>query len=255
MKLALRQILATAGLLSAIATPVVAEDFILSIGHDASSGSGSTVNVEAGDRFFIDLGANRSYSCEGIPTDPATDFDWDVFVAGTTGTPESISPRLAGGIVPQIGGETDGNANNRLTFTPTTTDRFILTVATAKVGGELVRVRCLATTMFGGYNTNVNDFNYLELTNIGNATLNGTITATNYDGTVAINAQPFSVAAQRRIDIDLHTAVGVDKFGFVRVTHDGPLGTLKGNISQYKGTVADFTLTHSAPLELFDQRP
>ena len=175
--------------------------------------------------------------------------------SGTTGTPETITARKAGTIVPQIGGETGGNDDNRLTFTPTSTDRFVLTVANAKVGGEQVRVRCLATTLFGGYNTNVNDFNFLELTNIGNQTLNGTITATNFDGTVVINAQSFSVAAQRRADVDLHTPVGVDKFGVVRVTHDGPLGTLKGNVSQYKGIVSDFTLTDAAPLEPFDQRP
>ncbi len=255
MNKSFRRIFGVTALLAAVTTPAYADDFILSIGHDAASGTGSTVLVETGDRFLIDLSASRSYSCEAIPTDSLTAFDWSDQVTGTSGTPETITARQAGAIVPQIGGETGGNADNRLTFTPTTTDRFILTVANAKVGGELVRVRCLATTLFGGYNTNVNDFNFLELTNIGNQTLNGTITATNFDGTVVINAQPFSVLPQRRVDVDLHTPVGVDKFGVVRVTHDGPLGTLKGNVSQYKGTVADFTLTDAAPLLPFDQRP
>ncbi len=241
---------------AATATPALSDDFILSVGNNATSSEGDVVVVETGDRFFVDLSASRSYDCQAVPTDPLTEFDWDSAVVGTTGgTPENITAREAGAIVPQIGGESGGNADNRLTLTPTTTDRFILTVEDAKTGGEVVRVRCFATTLFGGYNTNVNDFNFLELTNIGNATLNGTITATNFDGTVVINAQAFSVAAQRRVDIDLHTPAGTDKFGVVRVTHDGPLGTLQGNVSQYSGTVSSFGLTGSAPLVPFDQRP
>ena len=245
-----------AALLFTMNSSANAADFILSIGHDASETSSGLVTVEAGDRFFIDLSASRSYACEGIPTDAATTFDWDATVTGTTGgTPESVTARLAGAIVPQVGGETGGNADNRITLTPTTTDRFILTVAAAKGGGELVRVRCFATTLFGGYNTNVNDFNFLELTNTGNATINGTITAINFDGTTVINAQAFSVPSQRRVDVDLHTPAGADKFGLVRVTTDGPLGTLQAVVSQYAGTVSNFVLTGSAPLVPFDQRP
>ncbi len=238
---------AVVGLLSA--TPAHAVTNILTIGNSA------TYTVQTGDKFLIDLGASRSYACEAVPLDPLTEFDFDQAVVGQATSGESIQAKFAGSIVPQIGGETGGNADNRVTVTPTTTDRFALTVATAKSGGELVEVRCYATTLFGGYNTNVNDFNFLELTNTGNQTLSGTITAINFDGTTVIDGLAFSVPAQRRVDVDLHSPAGPNKFGLVRVTTDGPLGTLQANVSQYSGTVSNFSLQGSAPLVAFEQKP
>lgn len=250
-----RGLLPVAALITVSSSPAFAVDYILSIGHDASTDSGGQVTVQTGDRFLIDFSASRSYACDAIPTASTTDFDWSATVTGQGVTAESITARLAGAIVPQTGGESGGNADNRLTLTPTTTDRFALTVANTAVGGETIRVRCYATTLFGGYNTNVNDFNFLELTNIGNQTISGTITAINFDGTTVINAQAFSVPAQRRVDVDLHTPAGADKFGLVRVTTDGPFGTLLGNVSQYSGTVTSFSLQTSDALVPFDQKP
>ena len=82
-----RRLFGVTALIAATATPAVADDFILSIGHDATSSAGSTVLVETGDRFFIDLGAARSYSCEAIPTDALTEFDWSDQVAAPPALP------------------------------------------------------------------------------------------------------------------------------------------------------------------------
>lgn len=236
------------------ATPAFAIERLLSIGQNGFDAGTEVIQVQANDTFLIDLAASRSYVCEGIATVTDSDFDWDTSVVGTTtGNTTPITATATGDVVPIVAGETGGVIDNRISVTPTVTDRYRITVASARSGGEPVRVRCFATTLFGDFNTNVNDFNFLELKNIGNKTITGTITAIDFAGNVALNAVEFSVAAQRRFDIDLHTPVGADKYGIVRVTHNAPLGTLVGTVSQYQGTVTDFSLTATVPMVPFDQ--
>ncbi len=245
------------GCATLIASPAYAASHLLSVGHNASDGSsGDVLLVQANDTFQVDLIANRSYACEAFAIDTASDFDWSQSVVGTSaGSPETVIARMAGALDPIVAGESGGTADNRITFTPTTTDRFRLTVQSAKSGGEFVRVRCLATTLYGGFNTNVNDFNYLELTNTSNGQISGTITAVTTDGTVVINAATFTIDPQRRFDIDIHSAAGADKYGLIRVTHNGPYDALKGVVSQYQGTSANFTLTATIPLTPVAQVP
>lgn len=230
-----------------------ATERLLSPGHDVIEG---LFTVAAADTFLVDLTANHSYSCDAVPVDQASDFDWSTSVQGTAAqNPETITARTAGTITPQITGETGGSADNRITFIPTTTDRFRLTVASAKSGGELIRVRCWDTTLYGGFNTNVNDFNFLELTNVSNAQITGRIYAITSDGTTAINGASFTVEANRRLDIDVHTPAGADKYGLVIVAHNGPNDALKGVVSQYLGPISNFALTATVPLVPIAQVP
>ncbi|MFN8389551.1 MAG: hypothetical protein U0136_04610 [Bdellovibrionota bacterium] len=230
-----------------------AADHLLSTGHNELD---TTITVNATDTFHVDLTANHSYACDAIPFDAASDFDWSTTVQGTaSGSPESIVARTAGSITPVITGESNGVADNRIVFTPTTSDRFVLTVQSAKSGGEDVRIRCLDTTLYGGFNTNVNDFNFLELTNVSNAQITAKVTAINYDGTVAINGQSVVIDPTRRLDVDIHTPAGANKYGMIIVTHNGPAGALKGNVSQYSGNVNNFDLAGSEPLRPIEQNP
>ncbi len=235
---------------SAGISPAHAIDRFLSVGQ------GNTFLVSPADTFTINLQANHSYACDAIPESATTEFDWLTTVSGTTGgSPEMITARAAGDITPPITGDTGSNDDNRLTFTPTTADRFRLTVDDALGASESVRVRCLDTTLYSGFNTNVNDFNFLELTNTTNATVSGKVYAITADGTTAINGSSFSVSASRRLDVDLHTPAGANKYGLVIVTHDGPLGALTGGVSQYSGSVSNFELTGFVPLAATEQAP
>ena len=255
-----RSVLPTFGLLIALTSPAFAVERLLSIGNNAAdaSNSGEGITVNSGDTFLVDLAANRSYSCEGFATDVDSNFDWSTAVVGTTGAEEAVTATGAGNVVPIVAGETGGTTDNRIVLTPSTTDRFRITVANSKGGGEVVKIRCLATTLFGSFNTNTNDFNFLELTNRGNQPIVGTITATDFNGTVAINKVAFTVPAQRRVDIDIHTAVGENKFGTIVVTANAPLGTLMGAVSQYEvnsNSSNGFSLTTNIPLIPFVQFP
>ncbi len=101
-------------------------------------------------------------------------------------------------------------------------------------------VQLLDSTLIGGFNTSVTDFNFLELTNTltkntrDAGTISGRISAKNVLTDTIVLSQSFTVNAGDRIDISLHDAVGPDTFGIVTVTHDGPAGSLKGFVSQYR---------------------
>lgn len=225
------------------ATPAFAADRVVTIGIQQE------LVLESSDAILVDLEADRSYACEGVPLTIATDFDFSNQVVGQGASPLTFTARFGGDISPIVGGEVGDRTDNRVIVTPTQSDRYRIEIEGAAVGGESVLIRCYETTLFGGFNTNVNDFNFLELTNIGNATITARVSAIEFDDTVALNNAEFAVPAGQRVDVSLHDFAGMNKFGFVRVTHDAPLGTLNGAVSQYFGTVEDFRLGGSQQLK------
>lgn len=96
------------------------------------------------------------------------------------------------------------------------------------------------TTLTGGFNTSVTDFNFLELTNAltsftsDSGVITGKIVAKNVITDAVQLSTTFTVNAGDRVDVNLHDAVGPNVFGVVTVTHDGPPGSLKGVVSQYR---------------------
>ncbi len=102
-----------------------------------------------------------------------------------------------------------------------------------------VRMFCEETTLYGGFNTSVTDFNFLEMTNTsaeGAAPISGSVTAINVVATpnvTVIDRIGFSVNGNSRFDFDIHARTGFGAFGPVKVAHDGAPGSLKAVMSQY----------------------
>ena len=112
-----------------------------------------------------------------------------------------------------------------------------------------VRVRCDETTLFGGFNTSASGFNFLEVTN----TLRDQLA--NVDSTIRFRIRvtsaitgfvlldlPFDVAAEQRRDVDIGGAVGANQFGAIVLTHDGPPGSIRAVLSQYRNAATDGSL-------------
>ncbi len=99
-------------------------------------------------------------------------------------------------------------------------------------------VECIETTLFGGYNTNVTDFNFLEITNVGNGAdpngVNAWVTVVDLNGSILVEGQQYAIAPGTRKDIDIHSIVGPGKYGTIAITHDGAPGTLKAAVTQYR---------------------
>ena len=101
--------------------------------------------------------------------------------------------------------------------------------------------QCVETTMFGGFNTSVTDFNFLEIRNTLNRatdaseTITVRIDATNVvNNSVVFNSATLSLPAGSRRDIDIHSVAGPRAFGPIRLSHDGPPGSIKAVVSQYR---------------------
>lgn len=208
--------------------------------------------------FAVSMEPNRSYSCtiQGRLSTSVLSFiglkdpSFQSTPFGTNGNVTPVSPF--------------GKAT-RVSFTPSGTGTqteglyvFEVNNATTDISGTAsaptqARFDCVETTLYGGFNTNVNDFNFLEILNISNSVITGTITAVNSDGTVVINKQPFTVQPNRRSDVDIHTPAGALKYGLISVTHSGPLGAIQAYVSQYDGTASNFALTASIPLRVRDK--
>lgn len=95
-----------------------------------------------------------------------------------------------------------------------------------------VRVLCEETSLFGGYNLSVTNFNFLELTNTTSESISGEIRGTNSVTNEAFT-RDFTVAALARTDIAIHELVS-GGFGPVVITHDGAPGSLRAITSQYR---------------------
>ena len=222
-------------------------DYLSSVNHPLSV-SGLVATVQSGDRFLVDLTGARSYSCQGIPSASDSTFALGLTVSSITTPSTQVTARATGTLNPPITEGTGAAGQSRLSLTPTATGRYAFDTTAAKTGGEPIQFACVETTLIGGFNTFINNFNFLELTNLTASTVTGTVTAIDFAGNTVINAQAFSVAANRRADIDLHTTIGPEKFGTVIVTHNAPFGGLQGYVSQYRGTAASFDLRATVPL-------
>ena len=213
--------------------------------------TGGTIGVTAGTEFQIYLEAGRSYACTVIPADSTTTLAISSDVMDPDG--DTITVNQRGDYTPIVTAPTGTAAEAmRVTLTPTKDGLHKFTVSTA-TGTEVVRPECVETTLYGGYNTNVNDFNFLELTNTTNREIRVRITATNFNGDVVINNQEAVIPANRRVDVDIHSAAGNNVFGGLKVTTNGPLGGVLAFLSQYSGTVTDFSLSVSLRLQTRDR--
>jgi hypothetical protein len=209
--------------------------------------------VSDGDTFETSVDAGSSYCCETLPPSGSSAF----FSSSTVqlrsySVPQSlISGRYAGFDSPRMH---DGSA--RLCFVvPATTAFAWVVLSIGVVYGPLtnVTIYCEETTLYGGFNTNVTDFNFLEITNtlekvttpVSDRTLNLTLTAVNTtpdpDVTI-IDQEAFSVAAGTRRDINIHERAGAGVFGTLKLTHNGAPGAIKAVLSQYNITTLTPTL-------------
>ncbi len=117
----------------------------------------------------------------------------------------------------------------------------LVTLGLFTINAPLDRVAflCSDTTLYGGFNTTVTDFNFIEVTNTltedtngNNGSLKVTVRATGTAGTEVLSTS-FELAAGKRFDVDVHSLAPSD-FGPVFVTHNGPPGAIRAVNAQYR---------------------
>jgi len=207
--------------------------------------SGDSTSMNSNGIRIVSIEAQNSYCCDLVTT---------TLNAQISGISNSINAVVDFTGVDRSSATPAHSHGKRLCFMSNITEIVGITVGTLAPSPTNVEMQCNDTSLFGGYNTNANPFNFLEISNLTNESISGKIYATNFDGTVVLNGTDFTVDAGRRTDVDLHTAAGANKYGLLKIIHDGPLGALQGNVSFYSGTPAALTLRGSVPVKARDKR-
>jgi len=128
------------------------------------------------------------------------------------------------------------SSDNRIAFQAPDSGDYIFTIASWATD-SLTRdafLICSDSTANVGFNTFLNDFNFLEVTNNLERELTVNWEAVNFDGTRISGS--INVGAGLRADIDIHTAVGPSSFGNIKVGILGVEGSAILNMSQYQTT-------------------
>ena len=197
--------------------------------------------VDTTDLVEVTVFDGRSYCCQITSNTPGTnDLGFDT-VSLTSGVLNAAAQR--------------GKINPWLISAPANARRcFIFSegaggngIADVKLGIEVsgtlndVSLQCSDTTLYGGFNTVVTDFNFIEITNTLTPNTAGD------DGTVEVVVKAFKhsgeeilsttlnppLAAGQRRDIDVHSVAPSD-FGPVIITHNGPPGAIRAVNAQYR---------------------
>lgn len=231
--------------------------FVSSVFADVTVGLGSekakshVQTVVDGESITVYLDKDRSYACNFTTSGSASILEMDTTVRN------GIIPAIVEGTAVNRNSATPGIAltsqHYRMCFIAKNSNLHLFKFINVDPGsGPSVEIvsNCVETSLYGGYNTNANPYNFLEISNTTDSTISGKIYAVNFDGSVVINNQAFSVGAGLRFDVDLHTPAGANKYGTLRVTHDGPFGALQAGVSQYTSTLEQRA---HIPLKVRDQ--
>ncbi|HQH25921.1 MAG TPA: hypothetical protein PLP17_00880 [Oligoflexia bacterium] len=227
-------------------------------GGNALSGGTLTINNSTPTTtsvvaLFAFLEQDKSYACTAGVSFPGLDTGFQPQVSDSNGVIDNNANGVAlrGAVTPHVNVVSSSALadDDRIVITPTKSDNYQFSVFNNSQSSDVdFRLECLETTLYGGYNTNANPFNFLELTNTTNAAVSGRVRGFNFDGSPSVETF-FGIAANSRFDIDVHTAAGPNKYGVLIVTHNGPYGALQGVLAQYSGPPSALVLQSTLPLQ------
>ena len=215
------------------ARSALAVDFALAVGQTHEN-----LSISPGDRIRLQTYDDRSYCCS--TNSSAT--DQGVGFSSVTNLTAAGLASVQSGLISQNGFIDRGGRTchfqddvvgqlilfyNFTNFTPTPPSSSI---------------RCVETTLVGGFNTSVTDFNFLEMSIQALDTflpdLKGKVIIT-----TVVNPQTveipftfdFSGGPEPRLDISIHDAIGnVNDFGQITIIHNGPADMVSAKLTQYR---------------------
>ena len=140
-------------------------------------------------------------------------------------------------INPMDNEELDTNAlDNRIVFVAPEDGKYRIPIAifgTDDINDDAF-INCIDVTLNVGFNTFVNNLNFLEVTNNLGRILTINWEAIRFDGSSFSGS--VDVAANTRTDIDIHSVVGPNSFGNLKIGVQGTSGAAIVNLSQYQTT-------------------
>lgn len=231
-----------------------APTFVQAGGSEYELVAGQTVElgtVSSGDKLEFLASAGRCYCCEvSSVASGALGVRFQNGAVTGSGSPV-LNQTNRGRAEPIVTmSPNDTNGSSRACFSVANSDSSAINKVTFEIRSgadglastSRVIASCYETTLSGGFNTSVTDFNFLELTNtlkqntLDSGVITGTVIARNAITDTEILNQSFTAAPGDRVDIDIHSAAGSGAFGPVTVCHNGPQNSLGAVMSQYAVT-------------------
>ena len=228
-------------------------------------GGGFSFPLEPGSTATVNLNGGRSYTCQVFGEG---DYTLSLNVQSPQGeTLRAIYPIATQSELSQnfrqasSFGDVD-LSNNSISFsTPEGEGAFGNYTFTLEGVAEESRfpfLECFDTSLTCSFNTAVNTFNFLEITNLNSSTAVISYTATNFNGE-SVSRSGF-VPAGRRGDFDIHSIVGESQFGtlvikpliFVNTRASFSLGSsTRARLSQYDSNLGLSNVETCSPLPFF----
>jgi hypothetical protein len=209
---------------------------------ESVGGNSSSILVSTGDEIGSSFEANQSYCCTMYPDSTSSLAGFSETLKD--GNDNDVAGFLRGDVAPAVAVDptTDTNAqDNRVCVITSEAGSYKASIATASGGGVSVTARCEKTSLSGGFNTNGTPFNFLECQNLSSTERKVHIFAFDYAGNILVNGNSagnqFTISAGVRRDFDIHSLVGPNVFGEIRVVQDGPAGALDCRLSRYESTL------------------
>jgi len=161
--------------------------------------------------FRTYLEANRSYACTVYDEMPSNNNYRFIAVKNSAG---ASLPFISRAEVSPVNSAPSSSladatvvADSRISVTPQASGFYTFSIGTSFPDGSIgynsrdpsnateYRVSCVETSLFGGYNTTINAFNFLELTNSTNASITVTVTVVDHAGTTVVGGAALSIPA------------------------------------------------------------
>jgi hypothetical protein len=175
----------------------------------------------------------KSYSCNAPGRLASDGVNFQTQIENVADA-SKVTGVLNGKTTPEIAGAND-TTGGRLSFSvPLTATGGLYKVMFNSIdeSGDSVRITCLETTLYGGYNTNASPLNFLEVNNTANAAIVAVVRARDTAGNIVFEGGA-TIAANGRADFDIHSQVGENVFGSIAITHNGPYGSLTAYLAEY----------------------
>jgi hypothetical protein len=221
-----------------------AEDYYINLNTNPAKGNGIFDGVNHGDRAIINATLNHSYCCSVFsPSNSAGDAQSHPGISSITSAVGNtqIPFEKNSAITPAI---SFGDRSARACFTTNNESTFVVKTAPFYVDLNIpdgtaddLTIQCEDTTLHGSFNTFASDFVFLEIINHSETDTSTqsprvvTVTALDTDGSTLFT---LPVGIDKRADIDIHSRVGSNKIGALRINHTAPKGAISAYVAEYK---------------------
>ena len=211
---------------------VLADTILITPGRSEAD---SVFDIDGGDRIRVYLYQNKSYACSITQKDIDSNDKFITFDL-EAGDPDSeqITVSGIGNYDPVIAAPSGvSSLKSRISLIATKTGFYTFSPVISDPT-DIATIRCVETTLYGGYNRFAADIPIVELTNLSSENISPRIRVTDLEGEEVFTNEgsEVEIAPFGRQDIPIG-GLTENTYGVITVTYLGPFGAIKGIVAEY----------------------